>query len=423
VTGKPRIRASRPTTPQRYINYPVLGMFRDDVGTLAHELAQFVHRVVHRGGFQIRHQGNRYTIRISPQGGSPTDVAMLCSSPRELASNGNPRLPLLLDDELRRMSPPIQVFNPRGQNLERIPEVQRLCGLILECIDPDSNIQNSIVTLPQAAVTIFNAWRAEATNLVNSNPSPTAPINLRQFVNAWQRRTPLRRRMQTREEVPLLDLVYKLVTWIPPMQNDIEGLVYLEAITRAISQSALFGNFGAEIIFDPSNPNSRLEQASIREALWNIFMPLATGAIEIDEDLLETLPSDRINIMSIHQAKGLEFPLVIVDVGSDFRYDHWKQAFKRFPRLNNIGRVDGVKSLNMEDELRKHSPLGQSSRSSLDRAFDDLIRHYFVAFSRAQDVLLLVGLNSVRSGIPNIATGWDRNGSWYWRRLTNLVHI
>ena len=46
----------------------------------------------------------------------------------------------------------------------------------------------------------------------------------------------------------------------------------------------------------------------------------------------------------------------------------------------------------MEDSLRIYSSLGSSNRSGRDRAFDDLIRLYFVAFSRAQDVLLLVGL-------------------------------
>jgi DNA helicase-2/ATP-dependent DNA helicase PcrA len=70
----------------------------------------------------------------------------------------------------------------------------------------------------------------------------------------------------------------------------------------------------------------------------------------------------------------------------------------------------------------------------LDRAFDDLIRQYFVAFSRAQDVLVLVGLTSVRDGyslksgkarqIENIATGWDRDGKWHWGPgLANLIQI
>lgn len=411
VHGKPPIVPSR---SQQYTNFPVFGMFRDDVNALASDLAHFIYRVVYGGGFRVRdHHGNEYTIRIHPQG-SPADIALLFSSPREFDSRGEPRLPLLLRQELSHLSPQIRVFNPRGQSLQEIPDVQILCGLILECLDHGSAIQNAIPNLPSYARNVFDNWRSEARSFVNSNPNPTRPISLRQFVNAWQNRTPLGARIWERE-IPLVDLIYKLVTWIPNMQNDIEGIVYLEAITRTITQSALFSNFRSEIIFDPSNPD--LEDASIKEVLWNIFVPLATGAIEVNEELLETLPNDRINVMSIHQAKGLEFPLVIVDVGSDFRTDHHAHAFKRFP-------INGGQPCNMEDEFRGYSPMGQPSRSAIDRAFDDLIRHFFVAYSRTQDVLLLVGLNSVRYSIPNVATGWDRSRNWNWQNgLPNLVHI
>ncbi|NIA09716.1 MAG: UvrD-helicase domain-containing protein [Nitrospiraceae bacterium] len=420
VQDKPPIITAR---SHPFTNYPVLGMFRDDVESLANDLAQFIHRIVYGEGVRIQdHQGDQHTIEINPRGGSPADIALLCSSPRELDSQGRPRLTLLLRHELNQLHPAISIFNPRGQNLERIPDVQKLCGLILECIDPDSSVQNNILNLPQDAVGIFDMWRDEANTFVNHNPPPTTPRSLGQFVNAWQYRTPLGRRRWDSREIALADLVYKLITWIPNMQSDIEGLVHLEAITRTITQAELFSNFGAQIIFDENNPN--LEQASIKEALWNIFVPIATGVIGVDEDLLETLPNDRINVMSIHQAKGLEFPLVIVDVGSDFRKNHWKQAFKRFPRLDKNGRVDTLKSVNMEDELRRYSPLGQPTMSALNRAFDDLIRHYFVGYSRPQDILLLVGLNSVINGIPNIATGWDRDQNWHWQRgLNNIVHI
>lgn len=415
VAGKPSIIAARQMLSQSH-NHPVLGMFRSDVNILAHDLAQFIHRVIHGGGFQIQQQNNQYTIQVDQRDGSPADVALLCSSPQEFGSSGNPRLSLLLRNELNRLSPPIQIFNPRGQSLEKISDVQILCGLILECMDPNSRVQNSIQNLPQDARSMFAAWRSAAINFINNNPVPATQRSLREFIDAWQRRVPLRRQVRSsRWEVPLVDLVYKLVTWIPNMQNDIEGLVYLEAITRTISQAGLFSNYEAEIIIDTSNPN--LEQASVKEALWNIFMPIAIGVIEINEDLLETLPSDRINVMSIHQAKGLEFPLVIVDVGSDFKTSHHTQAFKRFPR-------DGGRVCNMEDTLRPFSPLGRPQRPALDRAFDDLTRHYFVSYSRTQDVLLLVGLNSVRNSVQNIATGWDRNGNWRWGRgLLNLVHI
>ena len=114
------------------------------------------------------------------------------------------------------------------------------------------------------------------------------------------------------------------------MQNDVEGLVYLEAVTRT-SQTGLFSSFGGNLVFDEKI--SDLEYQLIKEAIcWNIFVPMASGAIDVDENLLDTLPDNRINIMSIHQSKGLEFPLVIVNVGSDFKMSHPKNAFKRFPR-------------------------------------------------------------------------------------------
>jgi len=89
----------------------------------------------------------------------------------------------------------------------------------------------------------------------------------------------------------------------------------------------------------------------------------------------------------------------------------------------------------MEDFLRKYSPIKdlKERRDALDRAFDDLIRLYFVGYSRARDVLLLVGLNSVKDGysvksgpqeIPHIATGWNRDRQWVWGKgINNIVHI
>jgi DNA helicase-2/ATP-dependent DNA helicase PcrA len=388
-------------------------MFRPNVNELATELADFISRVVRGGGVHFEgHECNNYTLRTDTRNGTAGDIALLLSSQREFSSGGQPRLPLLLRNELRRLPHPITVFNPRGQSLESIGNVQILCGLMLECIDPNSNRQNNIQNLPRIALEMFAVWRENARTHMDENPHSVTGHNLRQFVTSWQNRTPLGRGSWERE-IPLIDLVYKLVTWIPDMQDDLENLVYLKAITRTISQIGLFGAFGGQIICDQNG----LEQASIKEAVWNIFVPIATGAIEINEDLLETLPADRINIMSIHQAKGLEFPLVIVDVGSDFTRNHWTQAFWRFPR-------NGGKSCNMEDELRPYSPLQVPQRSGLDRAFDDLIRKYFVAYSRAKDCLLLVGLNPVRDGIPNIATGWSRDGVWHWQRgLRNLICI
>lgn len=261
----------------------------------------------------------------------------------------------------------------------------------------------------------MEAWRQVAQAHIASNPAPNRRgRTLRDFVQAWQNRTPQGGGPWPRD-VNLMSLAYNLVTWIEPMQTDPEGLVYLEAISRTISQSTSFSSYDAAIRNDPPHDIN-----SVRAALWDIFVPLATGAIDLAEELIEEFPRDRLNILSVHQAKGLEFPLTIVDVSSDFRTRHHAHAFKRFPK-------DGSRSHRLEDELRAYSSsIRPPNRSARDRAFDDLIRQYFVAFSRPQDVLLLVGLGDAVNGpkaVENVATGWTRDADWPWRGFPNVVQL
>ena len=66
---------------------------------------------------------------------------------------------------------------------------------------------------------------------------------------------------------------------------------------------------------------------SKRTARDFLHLPLT---ISVDEDLIE---SYTVIEHSLHSSiKGLEFPLTIVDVGSDFRRNHHSQRFKRHPQ-------------------------------------------------------------------------------------------
>ena len=128
-------------------------------------------------------------------------------------------------------------------------------------------------------------------------------------------------------------------------------------------------------------------------------------------------------MLSIHQSKGLEFPLVIVDVGSRFKTNDIKTQRLRFPKKLKD-------KITIEDSIRKHSILGESNRSEKDRSFDDLTRLYFVAFSRAESVLLLFGLYPSIEGyakkndhfdIPNSAVGWSRDEKYVGFKEIYLV--
>lgn len=414
---KARIEGKKPIVSSRegfFTEFPVLGMFREDINTLAKDLASFLDRIVHRDGISFKQGNETFNICIDEKNGSLGDIAILCSSPLELDFKGNQRLPCLLKEELSKYNPQIPIFNPRGQNLARIKVVEILCGILLECIDPEGLIQRELRGLPQNAVYRFNVWRSRALDYVKNEDNDYKFI--KEFLNTWKIEFGL-----IGDDVSIIDLIYRLVRWIPEMQ-DPEGIVYVEVITKTITQTSLFSDFRANIILDDKN---RRYKDSIIEAIWNIFVPIAIGVINIDLDILEDLPQNQINVMSIHQSKGLEFPIVVVDVGSDFRMNYSYDSFRRFPGTPG-------KSCTIEDNMREYSPIGKPERDGLDRAFDDLIRQYFVAFSRSKNILMLVGLSSVKDGyffngemryIPNMATGWDRKEKWHWNGLNCLFHL
>jgi len=415
VSGKPKLVTARQGVLP---NVPVIGIFREDAEQLASAIASFIDDLVNRGGIEVRHRNRKIQLDAA---GTANDIAFLASSIREERNDGEPRLPVLLRRKLAALRKPIQVFNPRGQALIAVDDIQRLMGLMLECIDPHAKVERSIGWL-QGLRPVFDSWRTAAQQVAKNHRDP----ELRRFVRHWAMRRTHGRTVNRIERVPLNDLLYKLISWIPRFVDDIERVVQFEAISRTIADSALFSSFGAEVLFAPNRPGDSLGRASVRAALQDIFAPLASGAIDLNEDLFETLPRDRLSFMTVHQAKGLEFPVVIVDVGSDFTQRHSSQAFRRFPEKPGESQA-------FEDLLSPFMSESPFKRTGRDRAFDDLIRQYFVAFSRAQDVLVLTGLDSVKTGyqvksgermIENIATGWSRDGRWHWRTgLSNLRHF
>ena len=422
---------------------PILGMFRNNEQILSNDLARFIDELNRNGivkrkikrvltkednqkfnsdnkttlinyrdkGFDLAEGEDEIVIELGDEG-SAEDIAFLTYSPKEITATGSRTFTFALKKQLARLRHPIDVFNPRGQDLQNIDCVAVFCGLMLECIDPNSRYQRTNDKLPNAASRNMTVWRRKANSYIKDvNPEPHSPVSLEKFVTHWQIRHPFSsdesKDIKWPTKANLMELAYKLVSWIPEFQEDDEGVVYLKAITQTITQTSFFNKYSANIDF--SSPEA--EKESINEALLNIFVPIASGGVQIDENYFEVIPSNRFNIMSIHQAKGLEFPLVIVDVGSRFKKNLSKDANLRFPK-------DADSSSIIQDRVKKYSSMSNNNRDSKDMAFDDLTRLYFVAFSRAKDVLLLVGLNPNIDGykqnekqmkIPNVALGWNRD--------------
>ena len=397
---------------------PVLGLFRQNAQTLAQDLAAFLYDIFRGPGRTISVGNQTAQIIRNPQGGDLADAVLLAHTVNEFGPRigNNPprtRLPMLLRQELAIRG--IGVFNPRGQAVRDIAEVQQLLGLVLLCIDPPvtgdpEGAQQSAARLRRDARHYLSVWRQAANAFIATNPSPNTPRTLGGFVNGWQTRTNQTLQGQDwPDEWPILELCYKLITWMPFFQDDPEGQVYLEAISRCVAQAATFSPYRSLILDGRGVHDGR----SVMRAIMDILVPLAENSVEVDEEIMSYIPRNRLPVMTIHRAKGLEFPLVIVDVASDYIGNYRAQRFRRFPG-------SPTSTQRLEDDLAPYCNIGflRTARPALARSFDDLVRLYYVAYSRPQSLLMLVGIDRClrhTTTICHVATAWRYDGTWAWQ--------
>lgn len=401
---------------------PILAMFRPDSQTLADDLTGFLHDVFRAGGYTDPNGRFSEPLRAAVAGGDLGDAVLLGSSVLEMqkpyfGNQPKARFTHHLRAALGRRG--LEMFNPRGRSLRDIEHVEQLLGLVLLTIDPPDRAGGSLfegMTITLVAKFFMNRWITAGRTFLATSPAPVYGRRLEDEMAEWRAYVlgqPTSK--ASSQDWPFLDVIYGLVPWISYFENDPEGQVYLEAISRSAGQAAGFSAYGAKLV-KPQNPNDETDHGrrSLQAILRDVITPIAENVIDVDEDIMPSVPRERLNVMTIHQAKGLEYPLVIIDVGADFTTNHPKNRFRRFP--------EGPSSTAMiEDALAPFTPeLGplRMARSGLDRSFEDLIRLYYVAFSRPQSVLMLVGCDKAirwNASVKHVALGWRQNDSWAWR--------
>lgn len=370
---------------------PVIGLFRNNIEELSTDLSNLIYDLKVGKDNIVTRKGKKYNISLKKDNPS---IALLTNSPKEISAYNKKRLPYYIRESLSYKSDNIVVFNPRGQSIESTDMVSLICGLILITIDPEESIKEDLDNVPPHTKKILKTWREYAQKyMLDQNkqiPSIKDSINLNE----------------------LLEDIDNECHFLIEESN--ENLIYHDIIIDTITQTNNAINFN--------------DVLTSKQIFWHILVPIASGAIDIDDDMFDISLDENINIMSIHQSKGLEFDIVIVDVGSDIYNNSGSSAFKRFPK-------NGGKTYNIEKYLKNYSKISEKSKKTtgLDDAFNDLIRRYFVAYTRAKKILILTGLNNMRYGykgdfqdnikIPNIATGWSRDKVWHWKSLNNLLNI
>ncbi|MFT0849136.1 ATP-dependent DNA helicase [Actinomycetaceae bacterium L2_0104] len=143
--------------------------------------------------------------------------------------------------------------------------------------------------------------------------------------------------------------------------------------TRNLAQlSQIIGKFeylhGINLLSPTITQGKRRIDAST-EKFFNLYLRLLyDGGIAEYEDDSEYAPSGCVSFLTIHQSKGMEFPVVIVD------------SLQNVPRKRNSSLMDAVA------EQYFHRPAFEPAEQI---KFFDFWRLYYTAFSRAQNLLVL----------------------------------
>lgn len=150
------------------------------------------------------------------------------------------------------------------------------------------------------------------------------------------------------------------------------GVVDIRPVRNVAKLTQIIGKFEylhRVDVLDSKEYQGRRRIDQDTERLFNLYLRLLyDGGITEYEDDSEYAPSGCVSFLTIHQSKGMEFPIVVVD------------SLGNVPRKN----VNDLMML-IEDRYFKRPPFEPYDVTK----FFDFWRLYYTAFSRAQDLLVL----------------------------------
>lgn len=289
----------------------------------------------------------------------------------------------------------INVFSPRSDMFFSRPEIRLLIGALLS-IFPQVIDDGVDVRADEAHVYVrsneFYSLLAEMQNEfmqeVQENPQENRPLIA--WVIAHQQK---HISLDEATDYAFSQLVYELFKYpIFAKYLDVE-LTEKTKDLRPAYNIGIFLNLISkfEYLYDVAVISPQHIDGILRNFFGNYLRFLFEGGMEEYEDFDETTPSGCVSFMTIHQAKGLEFPITVVG------------SMGGIPRKS----YDDLDQL-LQDEYYDKPPFEPIEQVK----FFDFWRLYYTAFSRAQNVLVLTGRQHGGGGaIP----------SKYFRRFWDVV--
>ena len=278
----------------------------------------------------------------------------------------------------------IKVFSPRSDMFFEREEVRLILGCLVTIFPQVENLFEPGST----TLGLCMQWGELFIQTLQSNPGENREL-IRWVLAMQKAHEPL----VTSTNYGFTSLVYQMFQFplfarflqvdLEANKTDLRAAYNIGTLTNLVSKFEYLNNV---TIFTPKNAETVLK------SFFNYYLRfLVQGGLTEFEDFDETLPSGCVSFMTIHQSKGLEFPITIV--GS----------------MNAVP----AKSYTDLDEILQREYYYKPIYEPLDQTkYFDFARLFYTAFSRAQNLLLLTGCES-SSGRKTPSAYFES----YWRNL------
>jgi len=322
----------------------------------------------------------------------PSECCLLLKSTKESPNNAGPYVAALRDLGL-------DVYNPRNKTFMDQDEVKGLLGAILAIVDPNRRYALDPAnggSVPRAEPKFRDACDAlmaahsdlrdyiqDARAAILAKPGAPFDANLQELAFHIMSREPFsswqadpERRARFARLTNLLEAYSST-----PVLDPATGLAR-PGVTRGFLRGS--AHFPGEVF------------GAWLGSFYHLFLTYVVDAgMNDDEEDDVICPAGRVPVMTMHQSKGLEFPFVFVGhmgegvkVGPSHHLETLFSAYPSNPARSFAHRPDG------------------------ERAEMDMIRQYYVAYSRAEYALIFLGLKShfTKHAVPCGPTkGWLRH--------------
>lgn len=291
----------------------------------------------------------------------PSQCALLMRSTRESSRWAGP-----FCDNLRDHG--IPVYNPRSRKYLQQEEIKTALGALFEILDPHPDYKATYP--PEDAKDAVEEWKASFRAVARSHPG------LRDYVDT-AKKTIGKGKSGDYLNNSLQEILYHILNFEPfaSWLEDPERTYRLGQLTHLVEAFASspipnFPGLSRGNLRISSQEDGELSLAW-RKTLYHSFVTLLCEEGLSDPEEEDVLyPPDRVPVMTVHQAKGLEFSFVFVSrmaEGFDTEAPH-----------------------RLEEEFAQFRARAYPLMPGIERAKQDLIRFYYVAYSRAQYALVMM---------------------------------